>query len=105
MFENEKKNGRKLSLNLEISRFQHAATWRRVALPHHHRVRIQQLLKLKFRCSGLVRSWKNTNHILNVIGNDISNLTVKSEFPLEIASMKSGSHTQYRFEPDSTTGI
>ena len=40
----EENNGRKSSLNLEISRFQSSATWRRVALPRHHRVRIKQLL-------------------------------------------------------------
>ncbi|KAG5619769.1 hypothetical protein H5410_004987 [Solanum commersonii] len=58
-----------------------AATWRRVALPRHRRVKILQLSKLKFRCSGLVRNKKNTNHIWNLIGNDISDSTVKAEFP------------------------
>ena len=68
-------------LNLEISRFPSAAMWRRVALPRHRRVKILQPFKLKFRCFGLVRSRKNTNLIWNLIGNDISDSTVKAKFP------------------------
>lgn len=45
------------------------------------RVKILQPFKLKFRCFGLVRSRKNTNLIWNLIGNDISDSTVKAEFP------------------------
>ncbi|KAG5599166.1 hypothetical protein H5410_030536 [Solanum commersonii] len=58
-----------------------AATCRHVALPRHRRVKILQPFKLKFRYFGLVRNRKNTNHIWNLIGNDISDSTVKAEFP------------------------
>ena len=61
--------------------FHSAATWRHVALPRHRRVKILQPFKLKFRSFGLVRSRKNTKLIWNLIGNDISDSTVKAEFP------------------------
>ena len=65
----------------KFSDFHSSATCRHVALPRHRRVKILQPFKLKFRCVGLVRSQKNTNLIWNLIGNDISDSTVKAEFP------------------------
>ena len=85
--------------------FHSSATWRRVALPRHRRVKILQPFKLKFRCFGLVRSRKNTNLIWNLIGNDISDSTVKAEFPFGDCFDKKWVPHPVSFEPDSTTAI
>ena len=89
----------------EFPDFRSSATWRRVALPRHRRVKILQPFKLKFRCSGLVRSRKNTNLIWNLIGNDISDSTVKAEFPFGYRFDEKWVPHPVSFEPDSTTAI
>ena len=67
--------------------------------------KILQPFKLKFRCFGLVRSRKNTNLIWNLIGNDISDSTVKAEFPFGYRFDEKWVQHPVSFEPDSTTAI
>jgi len=74
-------------------------------LPRHRRVKILQPFKLKFRCFGLVRSRKNTNLIWNLIGNDISDSTVKAKFPFEDCFDEKRVPHPVSFESDSTTAI
>ena len=74
-----------------------------ISLRRH--VKILQPFKLKFRCFGLVRSRKNTNLIWNLIGNDISDSTVKEEFPFGDCFDEKWVPHPVSFEPDSTTAI